>query len=47
MLVFLALNNVKLSYTQKELIDFGLKVADSSLSKDDLKNWIQKKGMQK
>lgn len=47
MLVFLVLNNVKLSYTQKELIDFGLKVADSSLSKDDLKNWIQKKGMQK
>lgn len=47
MLVFLALNNVKLSYTQKELIDFGLKVADSSLSKDDIKNWIQKKGMQK
>lgn len=47
MLVFLALNNVKLLYTQKELIDFGLKVADSSLSKDDLKNWIQKKGMQK
>lgn len=47
MLVFLALNNVKLSYTQKELIDFGLKVADSSLSKDDLKKWIQKKGMQK
>lgn len=47
MLVFLALNNVKLSYTQKELIDFGLKVADSSLSKDDIKNWIQKKGMKK
>lgn len=47
MLVFLALNNEKLSYTLKELIDFGLKAADSSLSKDDIKNWIQKKGMQK
>lgn len=47
MLVFLALNNVKLLYTQRELIDFGLKVADLSLSKDDIKNWIQKKGMQK
>ncbi|MEE0886131.1 MAG: type II toxin-antitoxin system death-on-curing family toxin, partial [Treponema sp.] len=43
MLVFLALNNVKLSYSQKELIDLGLKVADSSLSKDDIKNWIEKR----
>ncbi len=43
MLVFLALNNVKISYTQKELIDFGLKVADSSLSKDEIKNWLEKR----
>ncbi len=43
MLVFLALNNVKNSYTQKELIDFGLKVADSSLSKDEIKSWLEKR----
>jgi len=43
MLVFLVLNNVKISYTQKELIDFGLKVADSSVSKDEIKNWIEKR----
>ncbi len=43
MLVFLALNNTRLTYTQKELIDFGLKVADSSLSKGEIKNWIEKR----
>ena len=43
MLVFLMLNNVEISYTQKELIDFGLKVADSSLSKGEIKNWIEKR----
>lgn len=43
MLIFLALNNVKISYTQKELIDFGLTVADSSLSKDGIKNWLEKR----
>lgn len=47
MLVFLALNNVKISYTQKDLIDFGLKVADSSLSKDEIKNWIEKRTAKK
>ncbi|WP_298739156.1 type II toxin-antitoxin system death-on-curing family toxin [uncultured Treponema sp.] len=43
MLVFLVLNNTRLTYTQKELIDFGLKVADSSLSKGEIKNWIEKR----
>ncbi len=43
MLVFLALNNIKLSYSQKELINLGLKVADSSFSKDKIKNWIKER----
>jgi death on curing protein len=43
MLVFLTLNNIKLLYSQKELIDLGLKIADSSFSKDDIKKWIEKR----
>ena len=43
MLVFLVLNNTRLTYTQKELIDLGRKVADSSLSKGERKNWIEKR----
>ena len=43
MLVFLTLNNIKLLYSQKELIDLGLKIADSSFSRDDIKNWIEKR----
>lgn len=43
MLVFLTLNNIKLLYSQKELIDLGLKIADSSFSKNDIKKWIEKR----
>jgi death-on-curing protein len=40
MLVFLMLNHVELEYTQKELSDTILKVADGTYSFDDLLNWI-------
>lgn len=40
MLVFLALNGIKLSYTQKELSDVILKVADGSCSFSQLMNWV-------
>ena len=36
-LLFLKLNNVKLKYSQQELIDFGLGVASGKLNKDDIK----------
>lgn len=40
MLVFLMLNHVELEYTQKELSDTILKVADGTYSFDDLLKWI-------
>ncbi|HTO34601.1 MAG TPA: type II toxin-antitoxin system death-on-curing family toxin [Treponemataceae bacterium] len=40
MLVFLALNGIELDYTQKELSNIFLGVADSSVSAEDLLEWI-------
>ena len=40
MLVFLALNHIELEYTQRELSDTILKVADGSFSFNDLLKWI-------
>ena len=40
MLVFLALNHIELDYTQKDLSDAILKVADGSFSFNDLLKWI-------
>lgn len=40
MLIFLELNNVKINYTQKELIDFGLGIASGKISRDGIKEWI-------
>ncbi|WP_313529222.1 type II toxin-antitoxin system death-on-curing family toxin [Anaerotignum sp.] len=40
MLVFLALNGVELQYTQKELSDMVLHVAEGSLSFDEMVKWI-------
>ena len=34
------LNNIKLEFSQKELIDFGLNIASGNMAKDDIKNWI-------
>ena len=42
MLVFLAINGINLSYSQQELIDLGLGIADSSISKNELTGWIEK-----
>lgn len=43
MLIFLELNNINLSYTQKELIDLGLEIASSAISKDEIKIWIARR----
>lgn len=40
MLVFLVLNHIELEYTQKDLSDAILKVADGSYTFDDLLKWI-------
>lgn len=38
--VLCELNNMKLEFSQKELIDFGLDIASGNMTKDDIENWI-------
>lgn len=40
MLVQLALNGIELQYTQPELAEMGLRVADGSLSFEDVVKWV-------
>ena len=40
MLVFLALNGIELQYTQKELYEMVLAVADGSLEYEDMLRWV-------
>ncbi|MBR5272189.1 MAG: type II toxin-antitoxin system death-on-curing family toxin [Clostridia bacterium] len=40
MLMTLRLNGVKMNYTQPELIDFGLSVADGSMDYDKVLTWV-------
>ncbi len=40
MLVFLALNGIELKYTQKELYETIIKVADGSMEYEDLLQWV-------
>ena len=40
MLVFLAINGIELDYTQKELYETILAIADGSLEYEDLLKWI-------
>lgn len=40
MLVFLALNGIALRYTQEELSDMALHVADGSLSFEEMVKWV-------
>ena len=40
MLVFLALNGIELSHTQKELYEMVLAVADGSLEYEDMLEWV-------
>lgn len=41
MLIFLALNNIMLSYKDEELIDIIFKVASDRAGENDLYNWIE------
>ena len=40
MLLLLKLNDIKIKYTQKELIELGLKVAGGSWKEHDIYTWI-------
>lgn len=40
MLFLLKMNNIKISYTQQELIELGLKTAEGILKEKDILNWI-------
>ena len=42
MLMTLKLNNIKINYTQAELISLGLSVADGKTEYDEILNWITK-----
>lgn len=39
-LLFLKINNIELKYSQQDLIDFGLGIADGKLNKDNIKEWL-------
>lgn len=39
-LLFLKINNIELTYSQKELIEFGLSVAAGNMNKEDIKQWL-------
>ena len=40
MLVFFALNGIELRYTQKELYEMVLEIADGSVEYDGLLKWV-------
>lgn len=42
MLVTLKINGIELVYSQKELVDLGLKTADGTLNYEDIFKWINK-----
>jgi len=42
MLVILRMNDIELSFTQQELITFGLGIADGSIDYEDIVAWIHK-----
>lgn len=41
MLVMLRLNNINLEYSQEELINLGLGIADGSIGYENIVEWIQ------
>jgi death-on-curing protein len=40
MIILLKMNNIKVSYTQQELIDLGLKTAEGLINEENILNWI-------
>lgn len=42
MLLLLRINNIKINYSQQELIDLGIGIADSKVQYEDIVIWIEK-----
>ena len=42
MLVFLELNNIKLNFTQSELVDLGIGIAEGKIDSEKINKWISK-----
>jgi len=42
MLLFLRLNDINIKYTQKELVDLGLAVAQGKYRESDIEEWIKR-----
>jgi len=42
MLLLLKLNQIDINYTQNELIDLGLGIADGTIDEKSVKDWIEK-----
>ena len=42
MLVFLELNNIKLNFTQSELVGLGIGIAEGKIDSEQIKQWILK-----
>lgn len=40
MVILLKMNNIKVSYTQQELINIGLQTAEGLMKEKDLLRWI-------
>lgn len=40
MVILLRMNNINISYTQKELIDLGLRTVEGLMKEKDILNWI-------
>ncbi|WP_422449107.1 type II toxin-antitoxin system death-on-curing family toxin [Thermoanaerobacterium sp. DL9XJH110] len=43
MIILLKMNNIKVYYTQQELIDLGLKTAGGLMKEKDILNWIKER----
>ncbi len=41
MLLILKLNNIKIEYTQNELVKLGFGIADGTIDEKEIKNWIE------
>jgi death-on-curing protein len=42
MILLLKMNNIKIKYTQQEIVDLGLKVAEGLWKEKDILNWIKR-----
>ncbi|MDD2402706.1 MAG: type II toxin-antitoxin system death-on-curing family toxin, partial [Clostridia bacterium] len=41
MLLLMQMNDMKIKYSQKELVELGLGIADGSIDEKEIKSWIK------